>query len=190
MAGPTDPLTRLRPLGPNDAPALLGFLRALPEGDRTFFKESDDPETVEHWCRNDRAHRWVVEGEDGRLRAYLAIIPGVGWSRHVGELRLVVGADSRRMGLGRALARRGLLEAVRQGLDKIVVEVVADKEGDLQMFTSIGFEAEALLKNHIRDRRGEARDLVILSHDVDEVRGSLHALGIDAAAGVDLGGGR
>jgi len=187
MAGSVDPLTALRPLAADDAPALSRFLAALPEGDRTFFKEGDDPATVEYWCRHDRATRWVVEGDSGQFRAYLAIIPGVGWSSHVGELRLVVAADSRRLGLGGALARRGLLEAVRQGLAKIVVEVVSDKQGDLEMFTSIGFEAEALLKNHIRDRRGGTRDLVILSHDVDEVRASLHALGIDEATGVDLG---
>jgi ribosomal protein S18 acetylase RimI-like enzyme len=190
MAGSTDPLSGLRPLRADDADALTRFLVDLPAGDRTFFKEGDDRQTVEFWCRNDRAGRWVVERDGGRLAAYLAIIPGVGWSSHVGELRLVVAADSRRVGLGRALARRGLLEAVRQGLDKIVVEVVADKQSDLQMFTSIGFEAEALLKNHIRDRSGEMRDLVIMSHEVDEVRASLHALGIDEIAGVDLGGAR
>jgi ribosomal protein S18 acetylase RimI-like enzyme len=183
MAGSDDPLSGLRQLGPDDADAMLAFLAGLPEGDRTFFKEDDDRETVERWCHDEHSERWIVTGEDGKVRAYLALIPGVGWSHHVGELRLVVGADSRRLGLGRALARRGLLEAVQRGLDKIVVEVVADKEGDLQMFASIGFEAEALLKNQIRDRTGETRDLVILAHDVGAVRDSMTVLGIDEAAG-------
>jgi ribosomal protein S18 acetylase RimI-like enzyme len=166
----------------------MAFLQTLPEGDRTFFKESDDVETIERWCRDERSSRWIVVGDDGTVRAYLAVIPGVGWSSHVGELRLVVGADYRRLGLGRALARHGLLAAVRGGLDKIVVEVVADKEGDHQMFASIGFEAEALLKNHIRDRTGETRDLVILSHDVGSVRDSMAVLGIDEAAGLGADG--
>jgi ribosomal protein S18 acetylase RimI-like enzyme len=181
MDGSTDLLSGLRPLAPDDAAVLVEFLATLPEGDRTFFKEADDLDTVEYWCRHEHSGRWIVQGEDGKLRAYLAVIPGVGWSSHVGELRLVVGADYRRIGLGRALARRGLLEAVRSGLSKIVVEVVADKEGDLEMFTTIGFEAEALLKNQIMDRRGETRDLVILAHDVESVRDSMHALGIDEA---------
>jgi ribosomal protein S18 acetylase RimI-like enzyme len=188
MAGSTDRLSGLRPLRPDDASLLVTFLRELPDGDRTFFKEGDDLATVDYWCRNEYSGRWVVEADDGKLRAYLAVIPGVGWSSHVGELRLVVGADSRRLGLGRALARRGLLEAVRGGLSKIVVEVVADKQGDLEMFTSIGFDPEALLKNHIRDREGETRDLVILSHDVGSVRDSMHVLGIDEAEGLDMTG--
>src|ERR1700759_2874290 len=125
MDGSTDLLSGLRPLQPDDAEALVAFVTSMPEGERTFFKEQDDLETVEYWCRNAHSARWIVPGEDGKIRAYLAVIPGVGWSRHVGELRLVVGADYRRLGLGRALARRGLLEAVRSGLRKIVVEVVA-----------------------------------------------------------------
>jgi ribosomal protein S18 acetylase RimI-like enzyme len=181
MDGSTDLLSGLRPLQPADADGLVGFVTSMPEGDRTFFKEQDDLETVQYWIRNERAASWIVQGEDGKIRAYLAVIPGVGWSSHVGELRLVVGADYRRMGLGRALARRGLLEAVRAGLSKIVVEVVADKEGDLEMFTTIGFEPEALLKNQIMDRQGETRDLVILAHDVESVRDSMHVLGIDEA---------
>ncbi len=186
MAGSTDLLSGIHPLAPDDAVALMEFLRDLPDGDRTFFKEGDDRETVEYWCRNERSGRWIVQQEDGTIRAYLAVIPGVGWSGHVGELRLVVGANFRRLGLGRALARRGLLEALRGGLSKIVVEVAADKEGDLEMFTSIGFEPEALLKNQIRDREGRTRDLVILSHDVDSVRDSMHVLGIDEASGMDV----
>jgi ribosomal protein S18 acetylase RimI-like enzyme len=190
MAESTDPLTGLRSIGPDDVAALTRFVSELPDGDRTFFKEGDDPETVAFWCRDERSGRWIVEAPDGRIRGYLAVIPGVGWSSHVGELRVVVAGDARRMGIGRALAHRGLLESVRRGLDKIVVEVVADKEGDIAMFTSIGFDAEALLKNHIRDRHGETRDLLILAHDVGEVRDSLHALGIDQETGVDLSGGR
>ncbi len=67
------------------------------------------------------------------------------------------------------------------GLRKLVVEVVADKEGDLAMFTAIGFEAEALLKDHIRDHAGALRDLLLLSHDVDAVAGSMGVGGLDLA---------
>jgi ribosomal protein S18 acetylase RimI-like enzyme len=188
MAGPADPLSGLAPLAPHDVDAAMAFLAAMPEGDRTFFKEGDDRETVERWAHDGHASRWVLRGDGGEIAAYLAVIPGVGWSSHVGELRLVVGAAHRRRGLGRALARRGLLEAVRAGLDKIVVEVVADKAGDIEMFSSLGFQAEALLNNQIRDRTGQTRDLVILAHDVAAVRDSLEILGIDEATGVSVSG--
>ena len=80
----------------------------------------------------------------------------------------------------------GSSRAIRLGLRKLTVEVVADKEGDIEMFSTIGFEAEALLKNQIMDRTGELRDLVVLAHDIDEVRDDLELIGLDDALG--LGG--
>jgi ribosomal protein S18 acetylase RimI-like enzyme len=189
MAQGTRQLTGLRRITPDDAARLVAFFADVPEGDRTFFKEGAEPETVERWVREEHVGRWVVAGEDGGVRAFLAIVPGVGWSAHVGELRLVVGAAHRRQGIGRALARHGLTEAVRFGFRKIVVEVVADKEGDLEMFTSIGFEAEALLKDHFLDRRtGITRDLVVLAHDVAEMSSSMGTLGFDRADDVGTAG--
>ena len=56
------------------------------------------------------------------------------------------------------------------------------------MFSSIGFQAEALLTNQIRDRSGNIQDLVILAHDVGAVRDSMEVLGIDEATEPTLGG--
>jgi ribosomal protein S18 acetylase RimI-like enzyme len=184
MAERPQQLTDLRPLTPRDADAVARFLQVLPEGDLTFLKEDVDTETVARWCRDERAHRWLVIGDDGEPQAMLSIVPGALWSAHVGELRLVVGQAYRRLGLGRRLARYGLAEAVRLGLSKIVVEVVADKEGDISMFTSIGFEAEALLRDHIRDREGNLRDLVLLSHDVGPRSAAMDVLGLASEVGL------
>jgi ribosomal protein S18 acetylase RimI-like enzyme len=183
MAGGAQ-LNGLRRITEGDAELVAEFMRSIPEGDRTFFKEDADLETARRWGREDRTLRWLLVGPAGEPQAFLAIIPGVGWSAHVGELRLIVGAEHRRRGLGRALARRGLIEGVRIGLRKLTVEVVADKRGDLEMFTTIGFEAEALLKNQIMDRSGELRDLVVLAHDVDEVREDMELIGLDEAVGL------
>lgn len=173
-------------MGPADAAVLAAFLNGLPDGDRTFFKEDVDTASVERWCQDDRAARWLLMGDDGEPQAFTAVIPGVAWSAHVGELRLIVGAQHRRRGLGRRLAQFAVAEGLRMGLRKLVVEVVADKEGDLAMFTAIGFDAEALLKDHICDRAGNLRDLVILSHDVEAFAGAMGVGGLDVA--VEHGG--
>jgi ribosomal protein S18 acetylase RimI-like enzyme len=169
MAESTQQLTELRRLTPEDAEMETRFLLALPEEDLTFFKEDIDAETVRRWTADERVPRWAVFGEDGEPQAILAI---------------VVGQDYRRRGLGRRLARVGLAEAVRLGLQKIVVEVVADKEGDIAMFTSIGFEAEALLRDHIRDRAGTLRDLVLLSHEVGARSATLDLIGLGGEVGI------
>lgn len=166
-----------RRLTAEDEEAVRRFLRDMPEGDRTFFKaDLDDEESIARWCADERAPGWVIADGD-QVQAMLSLVPGALWSSHVGELRLVVGAAHRRRGLGRKLARVGLAEALNLGFRKIIVEVAAERQGDIEMFTSIGFTAEALLKDHICDRNGNLRDLVILAHDTGSVSGALDALG-------------
>jgi ribosomal protein S18 acetylase RimI-like enzyme len=179
-------MTELRLITAADAEMVYGFLNRLPEGDRTFFKEDTSADTVDKWTHDERNRRWILI-DKGVPAAMVAIMPGVGWSSHVAELRLVVGSDFRRRGIGRRLARHGLTEAVRLGQLKIVVEVVADKDGDIEMFTSIGFRPEALLQNQIRDQNGELHDLVLLSHDVADVAASMDVLGLDEAVGTGTG---
>jgi hypothetical protein len=71
-----------------------------------------------------------------------------------------------------------VLEALALGLGKMVVEVIADQEGLVAMFRGLGFEPEALLVDHVRDRSGELRDLLVLAHSVEEQMASLETAGI------------
>ena len=61
--------------------------------------------------------------EDGEAVGYAAVVPLQGWSSHVGEVRVIVDPGHRGRGVGRALARHSVLQAVRLGLTKMVVEV-------------------------------------------------------------------
>ncbi len=168
-------------LEPGHAPALRRFLDALPEGDVTFIKEDvRDPGVAERWAAGgDGARRWADVGDDGAIRAIASVVPLTGWSSHVGEVRLVVDPGARGQGLGRALARRALREALDLGLQKVVVEVVAEQEGAVAMFTDLGFRGEALLSCHIRDHSGNLRDLLVLAHEVGEEWASLASIGVE-----------
>ena len=177
-------MTEVRRFEPALADAARAFFERIPEGDRTFFKEDVlDADAVAAWAGDHRSQRIVAVADDGSVVGYVAIIPGVGWSSHVGELRLVVDPARRRSGLGRLLARRGLLGAMEAGLDKVYVEVVADQTAAVAMFDAIGFEGEALLRGHVRDRSGELRDLLVLSHAIDDNRALMATTGIDDALG-------
>lgn len=167
-------------LGPERCDALLRFFETLPEGDLTFIKEEvTDPETVRSWASDTSpGGRWVAEGDDGVVTGYVAVRPLPGWSDHVGEIRLVVALASRGTGLGRELARRALVEAVRSGLTKLVVEIVAEQGAALALFTDLGFTGEALLTDHIRDRNGQLRDLMVLAHHVGDTWAGMDAVGV------------
>ena len=123
-----------------------------------------------------------VDGE-GRIVTFAALVPGSDWSSHVAEVVLVVAARGRRAGVGRALARQMLLEAVQAGLKKITVNIAADNQAAIEMFTGIGFEGEALLRDHLRNPDdGLLRDLVMLAHLVDERYSAMQAAGLDEIA--------
>jgi len=160
--------------------ALTDFFAKLPEGDRTFVKEPvEDQATVARWAsREVPGHRWLAcDGQD--VVGYVAVLPLTGWSNHVGELRLVVAPQARGQGIGGRLAEHALKAAVELGLRKLVVEVVAVQESTIALFNTLGFRAEALLTDQIRDGRGELQDLVVLAHDVESAAEGLELVGAD-----------
>ncbi len=159
--------------------ALLRFFEGLPEGDLTFIKEEvTDPGTVRSWAGGEGAGgRWVAVA-DGEVTGYVAVRPLPGWSDHVGEIRLVVSPARRGTGLGRELARRALVEAVGSGLTKLVVEIVAEQGAALALFSDLGFTGEALLVDHIRDRSGQLRDLMVLAHHVTRTWEGMDTVGV------------
>ena len=158
--------------------ALTRFFADLPEGDRTFVKEDvDSADAIRAWL--DPRRQWLALDGDGHVVGFVAVLPLHGWSDHVGEIRLVVHPDHRGAGLGRTLARHVLRDAVGRGLTKVQVEVVADQEALLAMFTGLGFTGEAVLRDHVSDRSGALHDLVLLAHHVDDTWASMRTLGLD-----------
>jgi ribosomal protein S18 acetylase RimI-like enzyme len=167
----------IRPIEAGDREALSGFFERIPESDRTFLKEDvGDPRVLADWVRPDAGRTIAIE--DDVVLGALAVVPLVGWSSHVGEVRLVVDPDQRGRGIGRRLARQAVLDAVDMGLGKLVVEVIADQAALIAMFRGLGFEPEALLTDHVRDRSGQTRDLIVLANSVEEQIAALSAAGV------------
>jgi ribosomal protein S18 acetylase RimI-like enzyme len=168
------------PLAPDHGDALLRFFDDLPGGDRTFIREDvTDPGTVRAWAAEPAGdRRWVAVDDHGAVLGYVAVLPLAGWSDHVGEVRLVVSPSARGTGLGRDLARHALVQAVEAGLRKLVVEVVPDQGPALTLFLGLGFTGEALLRDQIRDRDGQLRDLMVLAHHVGDTWSGMTAVGL------------
>jgi ribosomal protein S18 acetylase RimI-like enzyme len=164
----------IRHIEPDDEAGLARFLERVPAADRTFFKE--DVDATQGWMQPGPARTVAIE--DGAVVGWLAVVPKPGWSSHVGEVRLIVDPSRRGRGIGRTLARRAVLEALELGLEKMVVEVIAVQAPTIAMFRSLGFEPEALLTDHVRDRNGDVRDLMVLSHSVQEQWSAMIMAGI------------
>jgi L-amino acid N-acyltransferase YncA len=169
----------IRLVEPTDGDAVRAFFGRVPEGDRTFFREDVlEPGVVERW-HADPDQRRLVAIVEGDIVGHVAVIRGVGWCAHVGELRLVVDPAHRRHGLGRLLAQRAVVEAIEMGATKLVVEVVAEQEATVAMFSQLGFQPEGLLKEHVRSRTGEVHDLLVLAHFVEPLWASMRTAGVE-----------
>jgi len=171
----------VRPLSAELVAPLEAFFRRVPESDHNSFAEDVlRPGIVEGWLSETRPRRAVaVEGD--LVVGYLALLPLHGWSAHVGSLRVVVDPEVRGQGVGRALARHGLVQGLDLGLSKIVVEVVVDAVPAIGMFEALGFEPEALLRDHVRDKSGELHDLVVLAHLVEGTWSGMATAGLEDA---------
>ncbi len=174
-------------LGPAHGDALLRFFAALTEQDLTFIEEEvTDPAVVRSWAAGSGGGRRFVAVDGDDVAGYVAVRPLPGWSAHVGEVRLVVSPTRRGSGLGRLLARQALVAAVGDGLAKVVVEVVAEQGAALALFTDLGFTGEALLRDHVRDREGNLRDLMVLAHHVGETWSGMATVGLEDALDPDV----
>ncbi len=159
----------LRPLTEADETSFLSFATQIAQGEWRFLKEDlADAAEAFRIFRNDRSRRVVAVDAAGDIVGLSGAYPGDGWSSHVAELRVLVAEHARSRGLGRALARAALVEALQLGCTQAYVEVVAEQDSLVAMFQDMGFLPEALLADFVRDSGGEFHDLMILTHKASE----------------------
>jgi RimJ/RimL family protein N-acetyltransferase len=155
----------LRPMTRDDAPAVLEFAQALPEDDLLFLRwDITQPEIIDEW---------VAQIEAGRVITLLAFagdkLLGEGdlyhnetnWTRHLGEIRLLMSPDSRGLGLGRIIADEIYEMARLLELKMLTAQMTMDQHAAQTIFRQLGFQREAVLFDYAVSKDGEMRDLLI-----------------------------
>ena len=162
----------LRLMEPTDADrdAILAFGRSLPDHDLLFLRtDVTDPKVIDEWVENLKKGRTITvmaEG-GGELLGYASLHHNeVLWTRHVGEIRVLLKPEMRGFGLGKALANEVFAIAKDMGLQKVMVQMTTDQRGARGMVESLGFRPEALLADFVIGRDGRTYDLLIMSYDV------------------------
>ena len=160
----------LRLMTAADRERILSFARSLPEDDLLFMSiDITKPEAVDFYVQSIQAGRvHVILAEyDGKLVGYgTLLINELTWTRHLGEIQLMVAPDYRGKGLGYVLAGEVFVMAQNHGLQKVVARMAAEQRGAIQVFEKIGFRAEALLADFVIDRRDRTHDLIVMTYDV------------------------
>jgi len=174
-----------RLMGRSDEAAVLSFAQRLPTHDLLFLPRNISQPKV--------LSAWIKEIERGDIVSLLAVkggtVVGCGtlvrdpysWSPHVGEIRMVISQDVRGQGVGKALSQETFALALCAGLEKISVQMTVDQQAAIALFESLGFKAEALLRDHVKDIAGKKHDIVVLGHNVAQVQGQLEAYGVPGA---------
>lgn len=176
----------LRALSRDDVAAFLDFTQSLADHDLLFLRtDITDAGVVADWLDNVEAGRIVtiIAARDGAVHGYGSLhLSNAPWSQHVGELRVLISESMRGKGLGRALTEAIFAQALERGIEKMVAQMTIDQKGAIATFEELGFKAEALLRDHVKDRTGRKHDLLVYSHDVDAFRSQMDAYGMAEAA--------
>jgi N-acetylglutamate synthase-like GNAT family acetyltransferase len=168
-----------------DEAAVLAFAQELPVHDLLFLpRDISEPKVLA---------AWIKEIERGAITSLLAVKAGrvvgcgtlvrdpLSWSPHVGEIRNVVSSDVRGLGVGRVLSQETFALALGAGLEKVMVQMTVDQTGAIAIFESLGFKAEALLRDQVKDKAGKKHDIVVLGQNPAQVQAQLEAYGLPGA---------
>jgi len=163
----------IRPLEKGDHEKLLEFFQNLPEKDRMFLKDDvTDPETIKGWFKEfdlDKVFPIIALLDDKIIADGTLHRASHGWSKHVGEIRMVVAPEFQGKGLGIILLDELFHVALKKGVKKMMAQVAANQSQALSTFEKYGFIPEAILKDHIIDIAGIKRNMVIMTRNMDDL---------------------
>ncbi len=161
-----------RPITAADRDTILVFTRALPEQDLLFLRmDITQTHVVEKWIRYIETGKTIslLAEAEGRMVGYCSLHHSeILWTRHLGEIRLLVSPDYRGNGIGGELARQTFALAGHVKLQKLVVQMMSTQQDSQTLFHHLGFVPEAMLHDWAIDRNGRTHDLIVMSREVDE----------------------
>jgi len=169
-----DPVV-FRLMTPEDRDGTLDFVKKLPAQD-LFYLMHDirEPAEMNRWIDGIRQHReiTVLAESRGRLLGYGSLTAGhLPWTRHLGEVRVLVAPGERGKGLGTLLAKESFAVANDLGLRRIVARLTSRQTPARYLFQHLGFHIEAVLADCVIDNEGHFQDLVIMSYDMTGFHG-------------------
>lgn len=159
-----------RLMTPGDRDEVRQFVSTLPEEDLFFLMDDPrDPAGMERWVNRVREGLsiTVLAETAGTLAGYGTLRRGgMTWTRHLGEIRLMIAPAFRGKGAGKLLAKEVFAVAHDLELRRIIARLTSSQTPARYLFQHLGFHIEAVLADCVIDRAGHTQDLVFMSYDV------------------------
>lgn len=164
--GMSDEVAVLRPLEEGDEQALLDFAGKISLHDLLFVdRDINEPKVVSAWVKQAASGgipSIIAENGETVVGTAAMYSDQHSWSPHVAEIRVLVSEDVRGQGLGRQLIQSCFQLALSRDAEKVIARMTVDQVGAISISEEMGFRAEALLKEHVRDKGGQKHDMAIL----------------------------
>jgi L-amino acid N-acyltransferase YncA len=163
----------IRAMKREDLEGSFAFFRALPEENRLSLRR-------DLTIREAIGER-IREMEGGAVKRLVAVADGTivadgalefshfGWERHLAELRLFVATAYQRKGLGLLMAGALYDLAGSAGIEEIVVKMMASQTAALRIFHKLGFHQEVVLRDYVKDMKGNRKDLVLMRRRLEDL---------------------
>lgn len=152
-------------MGEQDVGAVVDFARTFPPDDLMFLRVNiTERPMVQYWVESIKAGRMItilakrdaaVLGE-ATLRHHEAT-----WTRHLGEIRLLIAPVARRRGLARLLAHEIETIARQLGLRLLTARMTLDQASAQTVFRQLGFQREAVLWDYAITPDNSMRNVLI-----------------------------
>jgi len=156
-----------RILNEQDREGLFQMFQEAPEEDIRFLKQNvKDPKMVNYWIDHIDYHRVLpllaMDLESNRIVADATLHRGKHAAKHIGEIRIFVSRSHRGLGVGSLMLAELLNLAVKENLQWLKAEIIADHKKVVKAFRAHGFEHKALLDDYFIRKDGVTHDVVLM----------------------------
>jgi acetyltransferase len=163
----------IRKFGSDDIDKLMEFYGSLSDEDRKYLRfDVTDRKAVAKRLRR------VDAGEDIRIVAVhggvivasgALELSGEAWSRHQGEIRVIISRPFQKRGLGTIMIRELYFIAVQNQITTIVARMMRPQAGAQKVFRRLGFREASMLPDFVSDVKGAPQDLIVMTCDVKDL---------------------
>ena len=163
----------IRLLRLDDLDKLMKFYRGLPIEDRKYLKF----DVLNRKVVAKRLKR-IETGDDVRIIALLnneviasgaLELSGEQWSKHQGEIRVIIAHGFQHKGLGTIMIRELYFIAVQKKVELIIARMMRPQAGAQHVFRRLGFREEMMMPDFVKDIEGGTQDLIVMACNVKDL---------------------
>jgi len=155
----------------DDKDALYDFFNLVPPDEILYLRDDVHNRAV--------MEKWAQKLDYSRILPLVALKDGMivgeiilyrrpfGWKRHLGDIRLFVHKDFRKVGLGSLMIEEVVDIAFDLGLKKLLAEVPAHNRAAMNACRRAGFRRAAVIPDLVMDSHDQFVDMVIMIRDLE-----------------------